>query len=127
MPFAWASYILVIQVQYYAASWALNTITEWTVLTFAAPLHQAGLIFVAARLVLPGRCGDSHFGLRVYFAKNGKRAVAALAIRAAAALLANHFVLRPDRDIGRADNSGFARKISMPQLDKRFAPPGQLM
>ena len=78
IPLVWAFYILVIEIQYYSAIWNLNTITEWTVLMSSTPLLLAGLIFLAAGLVLPSAHGDYPSDLGVYFQENRKWAIAAL-------------------------------------------------
>lgn len=89
IPVTWAVYILIIQIQYYAATWNMNSITEWTFLTFAIPLLLAGLIFLAAGLVLPIGQGTYPSDLKVYFEQDGKWAVAALAMRGIVAVTAN--------------------------------------
>ena len=93
IPLVWAFYILIIQIQYYAATWNMNSITEWTFLTFAMPLLLAGLIFLAAGLVLPIGQGSYPSDLRVYFEQDGKWAVAALSVRGIVAIIANYAIM----------------------------------
>ncbi len=103
IPLAWALYILLIQIQYYAATWNLNSVTDWTFITFALPLFLAGLIFLSAGLVLPIGQGVYPSDLGVYFEKNGKWAVAALALRGIVAILANYFVMAKEHSFSIVD------------------------
>jgi hypothetical protein len=89
IPFAWAGYILAIQAQYFWATWSLNTRVEWTVISFGLPLLLAGIIFVAAGLVLPSEHGEYPDDLGIYFEQDGRWAVAALVARAAVVQAAN--------------------------------------
>ena len=92
LPIVWAFFVLIIQIQYYAATWSLNSVTEWDFFKFASPLLLAGLIFIAAGLVLPTGQGKYPSDLRTYFERNGKWAVGALALRGVIAILTNHIV-----------------------------------
>ena len=103
IPLTWALYILFIQVQYYAATWNLNSLTDWTFMTYASPLMLAGLIFIAAGLVLPIGQGVHPTILRVYFEQDGKWAIAALAARGMVAIFANHFVMTKSFTINSLD------------------------
>ena len=96
IPIMWALLVLIIQIQYYAATWNLNSVTEWNFFKFASPLLLAGLIFIAAGLVLPTGQGKYPSDLRTYFERNGKWAVGALAIRGVIAILTNHIVWNND-------------------------------
>lgn len=93
IPFAWAGYILVIQAQYYWVTWGLHEREEWTVVSFGIPLLLAGVIFVAAGLVLPSGHGEYPADLGTYFEQDGKWAVAALVVRGAVAFGANVLVM----------------------------------
>ena len=92
IPIVWAFFVLIIQIQYYAATWKLNSVTEWNFSRFASPLLLAGLIFIAAGIVLPTGQGKYPTDLRTYFERNGKWAVGALAIRGVVAILTNHII-----------------------------------
>ncbi len=92
IPIVWAFFVLIIQIQYYAATWNFNSVTEWSFFKFATPLLLAGLIFIAAGLVLPTGQGKYPSDLRTYFERNGKWAVGALATRGVIAILSNHII-----------------------------------
>ncbi len=92
IPIMWAFFVLIIQIQYYAATWNLNSLTEWDFFRFASPLLLAGLIFIAAGLVLPTGQGKYPSDLRTYFERHGKWAVGALAIRGVIAILTNKII-----------------------------------
>ena len=99
----WAFYVLLIQIQYYAATWNLNSVTDWNFLTFASTLLLAGLIFLAAGLVLPIGQGKYPSDLGIYFNQHGKWAVGALATRGVVAIFANHFVITQNYSINPVD------------------------
>jgi hypothetical protein len=103
IPFAWAGYILAIQAQYFWAMWGLNArVEEWTVMSFGLPLLLAGIIFVAAALVLPSGHGEYPADLGIYFEQDGRWAVAALVARGAVAVLANSLVYNAGQASGEA-------------------------
>ncbi len=93
IPIVWACYIMIILIQYYSATWNLNSVTEWTFLHSSLPLTLASMIFLSAGLVLPGLHSEYPSDLSVYFDQDGKWAVMALAIRAIIAVCTNIFLL----------------------------------
>ena len=103
IPLTWVTYVLVIQVQCSSACWRPMSVTEWTNWTLFGPLLVAGLILLAAALVLPSSQGDHPADLRLDFERDGKRVVAALAIRGVMAILANMFVMRASPSMGLID------------------------
>lgn len=103
IPLVWAFYILLIQIQYYAATWNLNDVTDWNFLTFASTLLLAGLIFIAAGLVLPIGQGKYPSDLRNYFEHHGKWAVGALAVRGVVAIFSNHFIIIKNYSLNLVD------------------------
>lgn len=71
----WAFYVLLIQIQYYAATCNLNGVTDWIILTFTSTLLLAGLIFLSAGLVLPIGQGEYPFNLGRCFKHHSRCAV----------------------------------------------------
>jgi len=87
---------LLIEIQYYAAIWNLNYISEWNVFRFAIPLVLAGLVLPTGQSEYPSDLG-------IYFEQHGKWAVAALAIRGVIAILGNHLTMASNYSFNQLD------------------------
>jgi hypothetical protein len=79
LPFAWSSYVLANQFQYWWAIFELSSMPEWTIATFGMLLLLAVILFVAGGLTLPTGSGEYPHDLREYFRRDGKWGVVALA------------------------------------------------
>ena len=89
LPFAWATTILVLQLQFWWAIYALQVMDSITILEFVLLLALTLLLFVAGALVLPS--GDVTYpgNLMDYFARDGVLGVAAAGTYHLVAIAAN--------------------------------------
>ena len=89
LPFAWALTILVLQLQFWWAIYALQVMDSITILEFVLLLALTLLLFVAGALVLPS--GDVTYpeNLMDYFARDGVLGVAAAGTYHLVAIAAN--------------------------------------
>ncbi len=79
LPFVWAGYVLVYQFQYWWAIFELSALPVWSVGTFGILLLLAVILFLAGGLILPTGSADYPSDLGVYFRRDGRWGVAALA------------------------------------------------
>ncbi len=89
IPFIWTGCVLVQQFQFWWALYELNAISSLSVGVFSLLLFLAGLLFLAAALVLPSGEAEYPSDLGVYFNTDGSWAAAALALFNFTAFVAN--------------------------------------
>jgi hypothetical protein len=77
----WILFCLFLCVDYWFSIWRVHEETVWTLPYVCLLLSQAALIFVAARLIVPGECGDS-IDMTAFFERNRRKFIAVVLILA---------------------------------------------
>jgi hypothetical protein len=81
LPVAWAAFVFVAQIQFWWAIIELSKVVKiWTLASFVALLSMPLLLFVAAALILPHEPRPRDLELREGFRRDGRWALAALAL-----------------------------------------------
>jgi hypothetical protein len=89
-PVVWAVCIFVMLLQFsWATLYLAQADTDWTFPRFLVVLGEATLLYVAAALILPSHEFEEGETLRASFEKDGRWAVAVVAIFKAAAIVMN--------------------------------------
>ena len=89
IPFAWATYILVIQFDIWWEIYGLVTLEAWTAGAFVLLLLIAFVLFAAGGLVLPTGVGEYPQDLGEYFDEDGRGSVALVGVFTALGSTAN--------------------------------------
>jgi len=89
LPFAWATYVLVIQFDVWWELYGLVSIERWSVVAFILLLLLALQLFAAGGLVLPRGSGDYPADLAEYFQEDGRWGVAVVGVFEVTAIVVN--------------------------------------
>jgi hypothetical protein len=92
VPFVWAASILLIQFQTWWAMLRFRALDEWIFWQFGLVTLLMVTSFVASALVLPDDSVDYPISLRAYFDRDGRWAVAAMAVQLPLAVTVNVFL-----------------------------------